>query len=118
MRRFACNDERGNFTGKAERIEIGALSLVCTLMYGGVKLETVAGQQVRVGRLILPYSDYKYGVGNWCWDGYRFDEEDVLKIISYLQKSKNWTCEEGPCEQFDKFNSKQSFTKADLKALA
>jgi hypothetical protein len=114
---FACNDEHGNFMGRAERIQIGDLSLECTLMYSGVKLETEAGQLLRVGRILVPFSGYRYGVGNWCWDGYRIADEDVLKIIHYLQKQKYWTCHEGPCDQYEKFNAKQSFTVEDLKAV-
>lgn len=115
---FACNDERGMFTGKAEAIEVADLRLVCTLIGGGVKIENMAGQMLKVGRLRVSYSRYRYGVGNWCWDGYLIAEEDILKIIGYLQRQKYWTCEEGPELQYEKFNNKQQFTEADLRNAA
>ncbi len=114
---FACNDEHGHFMGRAERVTVGELELECTLLYSGVKLETLAGQQVRVGRLVLPYSHYKYGVGNWCWDGYWLADEDVVKIINYLMRQKYWSCESGPEQGYEKFNAKQPFTVEDLKEL-
>lgn len=112
---FACNDEHGNFTGRAERIQIGDLSLECTLLYGGVKFQAVAGQKVRVGRVVVPFSGYAYGVGNWCWDGYWIADEDVLKIIHYLQKQKYWHCEEGPEDEYERFNEKRVFMLTDLE---
>ena len=116
---FACNDERGEFTGKAERIEIGELSLECTLLYSGVAMRADAlTKRLWVGRLRMPYKAYKYGVGNWCWDGYDLYEPDVLKIINYLEKQKYWTCNEGPSELYEKFNRKQAFTLEELRALA
>lgn len=110
---FACNDERGLDTGRAERIEIGDLSLVG----GYVALKQIGPRHVRVGRLKILFGHYKYGVGNWCWDGYWIRKTDALRLISYLQRQAQWHCEEAPTEQFDKFEKKMAFTNDDLLAV-
>jgi hypothetical protein len=118
---FACNDEHGHDTGLAERVNIGDLELECTLIGSGIVLKRLQGTDatgrfgVQMGRLRFWCSGYKYGVGNWCWDGYWLDEADVLKLVNYLERQKYWNCGSGPCEPFDKFNAKQPFTLADLE---
>lgn len=118
---FACNDEHGMDTGRAERVSVGDLNLECQLIGGGIVLKHLAGTDakhrgaVQVGRLRFWHNGYKYGVGNWCWDGYWLEESDVLKLINYLIRQKYWHCNDGPCDQFDKFNSAQPFTMEDLE---
>lgn len=117
---FACNDERGQFTGKAECIEIADMRLECTLLGGGVQMKIYeeGKKLLKVGRVVLPFIRYRYGAGNWCWDGYLIPEADILRLIHYLQRQKYWQCIEGPCELYDKFNAKQPFTEADLRSAA
>ena len=111
---FACNDERGNHTGKAERVEIGDLELECTLWGGGVTLRDEKGF-LWVGRRKFKHRGYKYGMGNWCWCSWWLTDTDVLEVIAYLERQKHWHCDSGPCEQFEKFNSAKPFTSEDLE---
>lgn len=111
---FACNDEHGQPMGLAERVNIGELELECTLWKGGVSLRSERGV-VYIGRQKYQKYGYKYGVGNWCWDGYWMKESDALRLISYLERQKYWSCTSGPCEQYDKFEQKQPFTLEDLR---
>ncbi len=108
---FACNDERGLFTGYAEAIQIGDLSL----RGGSITLKQVGPRHVRLGRLKLLFGHYKYGVGNWCWDGYWVRKEGALRLINYLMRQKYWHCEEAPEKLFDKFEQKIPFATADLR---
>ena len=108
---FCCNEGRnGVDTGRAEAIEIGEMRLVG----GSVVLKQIGPRHVRVGRIKLLFGHYKYGVGNWCWDGYWFTKWGVLKLIGYLQKQKDWHCEEAPEAQYEKFNAKTRFVMQDL----
>lgn len=115
---FACNDENGQFTGKAERVQIGDLSLECRMLYGGVMIQPIDDRQLKLGRLLLSHCGYKYGVGNWCWDGYWLPDEEILRLINYLMRLKYWHCEEAPTEQFVKFNDHIPFSQADLDFVA
>ena len=110
---FACNDERGLDTGQAEAIEIGDLRLVG----GSIVLKRIGPRHVRVGRLKLLFGHYKYGVGNWCWDGYWLTKSETLRLINYLEQQKYWHCEEAPEDHYEKFNGKQPFNLSDLEDL-
>jgi hypothetical protein len=118
---FACNDEHGHDTGMAERVTIDDLELECRLIGGGIVLKQLAGTDtngrhaVQIGKLRFWHNGYKYGVGNWCWDGYWLDASDALKLINYLMRQKYWHCESGPCDQFEKFADQQPFTLEDLQ---
>lgn len=103
--------------GKAERVTVGDLELECRLWGGGVRMRMVNRELLKIGRVELPFTGYRYGVGNWCWDGYDIPDEYVVKLINYLEKQKYWDVDAGPVEACDKFEAKQPFTVADLSLL-
>lgn len=110
---FACNDERGNHTDKAEHVDIGDLELECRLIGGGVKIWDDG--KLRIGRCKFVHYGHKYGVGNWCWCAWYLTEHDAMNLVNYLMRLKYWHCDSGPCDQFEKFNSQQPFTMEDLQ---
>lgn len=113
---IAENDDNGNPQGWAERIQIGDLNLENTLIGGRSPKISFDGKTLQVGRIYAPASMHSW-VGNMCWNRYYISWGAAMDIVNYLMRCKYWHCFEGPCKQFEKFNSKTMFNHLDIKEI-
>lgn len=100
-----CNDWRnGIFTGKVSAIEVASLNLECRFLDWQPRI-TEGDGFIRIGGRKLRCSGSKYGIGNWCWNGYKCDAEDVLALLNW-PKFRTWfDLTEAPEKVFDAYRA-------------
>jgi hypothetical protein len=104
---LCCNDpDTGQDTGRVDAIQIGLgrgnfefgtdflddyyLNLTGT----PIRYRWIGETRCRLSRLTFDCRGYKYGVGNWCWDGCLIGRQTVRDVLR-LVKSRRWTPEDG-----------------------
>jgi hypothetical protein len=102
---FCCNDDRGNFAGRVEAIEIhDEIRLFSPKATPPVMkwTERPAYTNVQVGRRAFSCRNHQAWVGNWCWDTATMTEKQALLLIKHLLET-GWVVEEwaesGPFSQ-------------------
>lgn len=124
---LCCNDESGNFSGQVCKIDFDELGLEIELDKfpdGGIpmiwrmpssKTEGKGGPWIGIGgfREITTYS-YRHHVGNIFWDCATVLPPEAAELINFLASKDLAHCTTGPCEIFDKINSKIPITAHDL----
>jgi hypothetical protein len=86
---FCCNDDRGNFTGRVEQVEVANdIRLV-----GLPRKMAVMPTMVKVSRHTYECSDFVPWVGNIFWDACSMSESEALRLVRDLITS-GWTVEE------------------------
>jgi hypothetical protein len=117
---LACNDERGNFQGFAEKISLHdeALEISSRLWNGGCACKFLEGNKVKIGRVTVEQFGHKTWYGNWCWDAVAVTPEAAAKILNQFAGKENWFCESGWCELADKWDAKIPLTAEDFKEIA
>jgi hypothetical protein len=113
----ACNDpDNGLFARRAEMISIGydLLELEARRtpptfveIKGGFRL---AGKQWHS-------PDSKYGVGNWCWNGYWMKTRHVAYFLSWLHGRKLFSVSSGESRLFNMWQSDKPFDDADREFI-
>lgn len=104
---FCCNDDRGNFTGRATAADLESLYRVgrhpwdAELVHDdwgrGVAL-TVDGprMKLRIHRVWFPFKAVRTWYGNWCWDSFEFERSTGKRLLGVMQSAGTWHCEAGP----------------------
>lgn len=102
---FCCNDQRGNFTGKVDAVDFHdrrgfeARLQGPTIRFDHETDGAVPGR-VKVGRRKFEVTEYRYGVGNWCWDGVAMSQAESQRLLTYLLERgfqvEEWTTSGGP----------------------
>jgi hypothetical protein len=104
---FACNDERGNFTRKADAFDFeDHRGYSASLQGPGLVVDHLAHGEsaghLKVGRRHFEIAEYKAWVGNWCWDRVTLSHGEARRLLSYLLErgfdADAWDCE-GPWAQ-------------------
>lgn len=110
---FACNDERGNFTGLATGINLpaGLLSLTSQHLRGVRFITRDCG--VRVSRRWFPSRGCVEGYGNVFWNGYDVPVRDVVRLLVYLKESGKWMSEGGIVEIGQWWDRDTGYSEAD-----
>lgn len=89
---FLCNDERGNFTGRAEVVEIeNEVKLVCQRERGVAMRYVPVG--VKIGRWTYPCRDTSTWAGNVFWDSALLDASHARQLVARLLEG-GWAVEE------------------------
>lgn len=117
---FACNDpDHGTLTNRVEAIELFTSPTDdCLLrLYGNsAYYQNGRARVVRIAGISLPLSsDIAYSVGNWCWNAAEMDVVIVAGLLNLLRR-RGWSPEEGDDRLWERWESKQEFTAADLLA--
>jgi hypothetical protein len=86
---FCCNDDRGNFTGRVDCVEVANDIRITGLPR---KLEIRDGR-AKVSRHEYPCHDVVPWVGNIMWDGCSMSLTDARRLVRNLIDS-GWTVEE------------------------
>ena len=103
---LAVNDEGGNFTGECDAVEIGDLiradgegaplsvefvrDLAEITVQNGV---LVVNGGARLGEGRYRYWNYRYWVGNCCWDGVRMKIDEAGRLLEQL-RTAGWGYDE------------------------
>lgn len=76
-------------------------------------------QQVEILGRAFPITDYRYGYGNWCWDGVEVTAETAIELLNFLMTNTEWHfgIEAGPTELFDAWRRKEPFTEKHIPLL-
>lgn len=87
---FACNDERGNFTGRTEAVnfvseEHGNVDLCCQMPRGQVvRLEPEMEDGLRVGRRQFRACGWTEWYGNMAWNATRMTLAETERLLRHL----------------------------------
>jgi hypothetical protein len=104
---FACNDERGNFAGRAwmaqpeSMYRVGCHNWDAELVHDdwgrGVAL-TVDDKlmRLRIHRVWFPFKASRTWHGNWCWDSFEFERSTGKRLLELMRERGCWHCEAGP----------------------
>lgn len=100
---LAVNDpNNGNFADECTAVEIADLITVYErgepLPVAIVPDQTRTRSVVQAGVLVVGdgryrYWDYKYWVGNWCWDAVRMKVDAAARLLEQL-RTKGWSYDE------------------------
>lgn len=102
---IACNDpDTGVFAHEAHAISIGDIELDS---YGAPRRFVLmeGGDQFRLSGKPWRYYAYKYGIGNWCWDGFWMTQADAADFVNWLRQRRLFDCTQAPERFFDWYNS-------------
>lgn len=111
---LCCNDDHGNFTGRATRIDFSPYKLEieeCCLPARGVPVRFTAKNRVRIGLRAYPIVYHQTWVGNIFgniyWDAIGMRGIDAFGLMNYMHRLKYWHATAGECYLFDQFNAKK-----------
>lgn len=104
---FACNDERGNFAGRAWMAQPESLYRVgrhpwdAELTHDdwgrGVALTVDdKAMKLRIHRVWFPFKAHHTWHGNWCWDSFEFERGTGKRLLALMREHGCWHCEAGP----------------------
>lgn len=103
---FCCNDERGLPAGRTGYVDFEdhrgfhARLQGPDIVFRHPARGTLSdGSRIKLGRRIFEIwpASYRSGVGNWCWDGARFDLAEAQRVLAYLLE-RGWDAEEWDLE--------------------
>lgn len=86
---LCCNDERGDFTGRVESVEVSDE----IRLSGPARTLRFLDDRIKVGRRTYPCRDRAVMVGNVFWDAVSMAEGAARELVEYL-KASGWTVEE------------------------
>ena len=104
---FACNDERGDFSGRAWMAQPESLYRVgrhpwdAELTHDdwgrGVAL-TVHDKlmKLRIHRVWFPFKARRVWHGNMAWDSFEFERSTGKRLLALMREHGAWHCEAGP----------------------
>jgi hypothetical protein len=102
---LCCNDpDNGNFTGRVSAVEAHGLKLASRTWDWGPKL-TVGDGFIRIGGMKLRGGLAKSSYGNWCWNAYRVESDDLMKLINWPKFREWFDVEEAPERVFTAYRA-------------
>lgn len=113
----ACNDpDNGLFAGRAEQISIGCDLLELEARRSAPKfVELTNGFRLAGKSWHSPLS--KYGVGNWCWNGYWMKTKHAAHFLSWLHSRNLFSVSSGESRLFNMWQSPKPFDDADREFI-
>lgn len=114
---LACNDpDTGNEVGLVRAVYIcdGALESTDRIFDRPLRLVEL-DDAIRLAGKKWPVTWSKYGVGNWCWNGYGMKAEGVIAFCLWLRRRKlfwNW---EGCCDLVDWMEGEREMSPFELR---
>lgn len=115
----ACNDpDNGLFAHQAQQISIGydLLSLEARNWCRPPRfVETEDGFRL-AGKAWRAHGS-KYGVGNWCWNGYWMKTRDAADFMSWLHNRRLFTVECAEQRLFNMWQSSKPFDDGDREFI-
>jgi len=123
---FACNDERGNFAGRAwaahpeSLYRVGRHPWDAELVHDdwgrGVALTVDhARLKLRIHRVWFPFKAHRTWHGNWCWDSFDFERATGKRLLAVMRRHGAWHCEAGPSAFYRWWNAADRGKAAPLK---
>lgn len=103
----ACNDpDNGVFLGRAPMVQIG----ICEFEGQWWNVErsprfVVVGDTIRWSGKLWPYSRYKYGLGNWCWDAFWMPAPTAADLVNWFRGRRLYDISTGLGLVFDWYKS-------------
>lgn len=89
---FCCNDDRGNFAGRVEEIEVG--DLVRIVAVNAPTFRVLPRDQIKIGRrYYATRGEWSEWVGNIFWNSVSMREEEALRLVRELL-ANGWAVEE------------------------
>lgn len=102
---IACNDpDNGLFDGVARAIHIGPVEFSSRAWDWAPKL-TEGDGWIRIGGKKLKCSGSTYGVGNWCWNAYFCERDDVEALLNWPKFRKWFSMDAGTVGLYNKWES-------------
>lgn len=92
---FACNDpDTGLFTGRVEAIHLpdGMLELES---WGRPRTLAELEGAIRLSGKVWQVLGSRYGVGNWCWNGYWMEPHTAARFLAWLHGRQLFDCTSG-----------------------
>ena len=113
----ACNDpDNGLFAGRAEQISIGYDLLELDARRAAPKfVEIVGGFRLAGKQWHSPHS--KYGVGNWCWNGYWMKTRHAAHFLAWLHGRRLFGVSSGEQRLFNMWQSDRPFGEDDVEFI-
>lgn len=101
----ACNDHRnGAFLGRADALNLLDCEFTLAVVDRAPVFTHLKEGAIRIHRRVIPYQQYKYGRGNWCWDGFLITRHQAFELVRLLKATGKWDMEAGPSDIFNWFN--------------
>lgn len=115
---MACNDpDNGLFDHSCCQISLGFdfLELECQ----GWKPPRFAELDgaIRLSGKKWPIIGSKYGVGNWCWNGYWMKIPVAVDFLTWLHGKETFHCTSGEERLFNIWNSSRPFDESDRQFI-
>jgi hypothetical protein len=118
VRNVRCNDpDNGIFTGKVEAIHLPDRLLnlerwgqPCTFVERKEDVIRLAGKNWTI-------TGSKYGVGNWCWNGYRMTLDTAVRFLVWLHGRHLFYCDSGEERLFDAWKSREPMDAAWVRQI-
>jgi hypothetical protein len=121
---IACNDpDSGDFAGRAEMLSIGSDLLELEVIRAIAPKFTEINEpekprcKVMFCRRIFPIFGSKYGVGNWCWNGYWFKIDDVVDMLAWLHQKRWYNCGVAEERIYNLWHRDEPFSARDREFL-
>ena len=100
---IACNDpDNGLFDGVARALHIGPVEFSSRAWDWAPRL-TEGDGWIRIGGKKLRCKGSTYGVGNWCWNAYFCERDDVEALLNWSKFRKWFDMEAGTVSLYAKW---------------
>lgn len=100
---IACNNpDNGAFDGVARMIHIGPVEFGCRFLHWAPRL-TEGDGWIRIGGKKLRCKGSTYGVGNWCWNAYFCERDDVEALLNWAKFRKWFNMDAGTVSLYAKW---------------
>ena len=104
---FACNDERGDFSGRAWMAQPESLYRVGRHPWDAELTHDDWGRGValtvdeklmklRIHRVWFPFKARRVWHGNMAWDSFEFERSTGKRLLALMREHGAWHCEAGP----------------------
>jgi hypothetical protein len=114
----ACNDpDNGAFAHRAEMIQIGTDFIELELEHYPAPRFAELDGAVRFSGKRWPVVGAKYGVGNWCWNGYWFEIPVAVDFLCWLHQRRKFSLSCGEERIFNRWRVPDPFGENDRDFL-
>lgn len=117
MIEVACNDpDNGLFAGRAEQIQVGCEFIELEPRRRAPRFVEV-GTGFRMAGKVWHSTGSKYGIGNWCWNGYWMEIPEAVRFFAWLHQRQLFDLSCGETRLFNRWRIERPFDQDDLAFL-